>query len=155
MSNVKRIRVVLDTNLIFSAALTPQNPPDRIFKSWLEDSFDLLISKEQLEEIRDASQKRKLKNYPLFLNRIAEVIENLEFAAELIKPLSEVDLPLHVRDPKDDYILATVLAGRADYLVTGDEDLLVLNGNSALGDLRIISVKDFLTTLNFPTKNHP
>ena len=155
MPNVKKIRVVLDINLIFSAALTPQNPPDRIFKSWLKGSFDLLISKEQLAEIRDASQKIKLKNYLLFLNRIAEIIENLEFAAELIKPLSDVDLPLHVRDPKDDYILATSLAGRADYLVTGDEDLLVLSGNSALGDLRIMSVKDFLTTLNFPTKMQP
>ncbi len=53
-------------------------------------------------------------------------------------------LPVHVRDPKDEKILATALDGKADYLVTGDEDLLVLNGHQELGPLRIITVTEFL-----------
>lgn len=149
MPNAKKLRVVIDTNLLISAAIIPENPPDRVFKAWLTDAFDLLTSKEQLEEIKDASQKSKLKIYPLFLNKITEVMESLEFAAELVKPLSEVDLPLHSRGPKDDYILAISLGGRADYLITGDEDLLILNNNPELGSLKIVTAKEFLATFEF------
>lgn len=147
MPNAKKLRVVLDTNLIISAALIPQTPPDRIFRSFLQGSFDLLISEEQLEEIADASKKGKLKSYPLFLNKIAELIENLKFAAELIKPAHEVDLPFHSRDPKDDYILAISLGGKADYLITGDEDLLVLNTNPGLGILKVVTARQFLSEI--------
>lgn len=147
MSNAKRLRVVTDTNLIISAALIFQSPPDRIFKSWLRNSFDLITSKEQLEEIKNAAKKTKLKSYPLFLNRVEELIQNLEFIAELVKPMSEADLPFHSRDAKDDYLLATSLKGEANYLVTGDEDLLVLQTNPSLGKLQIVTVKEFLSKL--------
>src|SRR3990172_8772551 len=144
MPRAKRVRVVVDTNLIISAALIPQSPPDRLFKSWLQGSFNLLTSEEQLAEIKDASKKGKLKEYPLFLNRITELAQNLEFAAELVKPVPEANLPVHSRDTKDDYILAMSLGGKADYLVTGDEDLLILKTNPSLGELQIITVKEFL-----------
>lgn len=147
MPRTKRVRVVLDTNLIISAALIPQSPPDRLFQLWLKDSFDLLLSKEQLEEIKAASKKGKLTSYPLFSDRIVEFIQNLEFAAELVKSVPEVDLPVHSRDPKDDYILAASLGGKADYLITGDEDLLVMNTNPGLGKLKIVSVRQFLSVI--------
>lgn len=54
------------------------------------------------------------------------------------------NLPVTVRDPEDGHILAAALGGEADYLVTGDEDLLVLNNTQLLGKLRIISVVEFL-----------
>lgn len=144
MSKTKRVRVVLDTNLIISAALIPQSLPDRLFRLWLKDSFDLLISKEQLEEIKTASKKSKLASYPLFSDRIIEFTTNLEFTAELVKPAPETNLPLHSQDPKDDYLLATSVGGGADYLVTGDEDLLALTANPGLGKLKIVSAKQFL-----------
>ncbi len=147
MPRTKRARVMLDTNLIISAALIPQNPPDRLFRLWLKDSFDLLTSKEQLEEIKNTSKKDKLANYPLFLDRIEEFTTNLEFAAELVKPVPEANLPVHSRDIKDDYILAASLGGKADYLVTGDEDLLVLKTNPSLGKLKILSVRQFLSAI--------
>ena len=56
-------------------------------------------------------------------------------------------LPVHVRDPKDAKILALALGGNADYLVTGDDDLLVLNGDPRLGKLQIVTVHTFLTVL--------
>lgn len=147
MPRTKRLRVVLDTNLIISAALIPQSPPDRLFKLWLKDAFDLLICKEQLEEIKAASKKGKLTDYPLFSDRIEEFIQNLEFAAELVKTVPEADLPVRSRDPKDDYILASSLGGKADFLVTGDEDLLVLSANPGLEKLKIVSVRQFLSVI--------
>lgn len=120
------------------------SPPDKLIKAWLKKAFVLLISYNQLEEIRNVSQRKKFKDKPLFTKRVTELIENIEFVADKTVPISEDDLTLHARDPKDDFLLACALGGNADYLVTGDHDLLVLNENLSLGKLKIISVKDFL-----------
>jgi predicted nucleic acid-binding protein len=56
-------------------------------------------------------------------------------------------LPLTVRDAKDEMILASALGGRAEYLVTGDEDLLVLNEAAEIGSLRILRVREFVQQL--------
>jgi putative PIN family toxin of toxin-antitoxin system len=56
-------------------------------------------------------------------------------------------LPIHVRDPKDDHLLAAALGGKADYLVTGDADLLTLDRDPKLPNLRILSVRSFLDLL--------
>lgn len=52
-------------------------------------------------------------------------IELLSEAAEAIPPMTE-PIPSVVRDPKDDYLLAHALMGEADYVVSGDKDLLTL-----------------------------
>jgi len=64
-------------------------------------------------------------------------------AAELVPEIEET-VPALVRDPKDDYLLAHALVARADYLVTGDKDLLVLN---PVGDLQILSPTQFTLIL--------
>ncbi len=144
MPEENKLKVVVDTNLLISSAIVSKSLPDKLIKLWLKQSFILLISKEQLEEIKDVSQREKVKKRPLFTKRIVELIENIEFVAELVKPMPEKDLPLRSRDPDDDYLLACSLVGEVDYLVTGDQDLLVLNGNPALGKLKIITVREFL-----------
>lgn len=58
--------------------------------------------------------------------------------------MPEEQLPIRSRDPKDNKLLACALSTNADYLITGDEDLLILNGNPALGALKILTAKDFL-----------
>lgn len=57
-------------------------------------------------------------------------------------------LPVSVRDPKDEHILAAALGGEADYLVTGDQDLLVLAGDPRLGSLQIVTVAAFMDILD-------
>jgi len=52
-----------------------------------------------------------------------------------------------VRDAKDEVILAPALGGRADYLVTGDEDLLVLRGSAEIGSLRILRARELVELL--------
>ena len=53
-----------------------------------------------------------------------------------------------MRDPKDEPILAAALGGGADYLVTGDADLLIYRGDSRLGSLQIVTVHQFLAVLD-------
>ena len=65
--------------------------------------------------------------------------------AELIPPISsggssKTVLPVVTRDAKDDYLLAYALVGQADYLVTGDEDLLVLQ---EIEGLKIVNPTQF------------
>jgi predicted nucleic acid-binding protein len=73
------------------------------------------------------------------------VLRRLDRSAEWVLPL--VNLPLPVRDPKDERVLGTALAVNADYLETGDDDLLVLAGDPRLGDLTIVTVVAFLAIL--------
>lgn len=62
----------------------------------------------------------------------------IDEAGEFIEVKSEV---LVCRDPKDNFLLSFAKDGRADYLVTGDKDLLVV---SRFGDTKIVAIKEFL-----------
>lgn len=147
MPKGNKLRVVIDTNLLISASLVKNSLPDKLIRSWLKKGFTLITSLEQLEEIKDVSQRKKLRARPLFTKRITELIEDIEYVAELIKPLPKKDLPIYGRDGEDDFMIAAAIGGNVDYLITGDEDLLVLNDNPALGKLKVISVRDFLKIL--------
>jgi putative PIN family toxin of toxin-antitoxin system len=97
------------------------------------------------EVIRVLERPRIRTKYGLTPERIAELQERLVRTAELVTPLSP--LPVHSRDAHDDLFLAIALGGNAEYLITGDDDLLVLDGHRALGRLRIVTVRDFLEIL--------
>jgi predicted nucleic acid-binding protein len=56
-------------------------------------------------------------------------------------------LPVAVRDPKDEPILAAALGGKADYLISGDDDVLVLSGDPGVQPLRIITPRASLGVL--------
>ena len=92
------------------------------------------------------SVKRSMREKPprvvLDTNLIVSGVTSLREATERVTPLDS--LPLHSRDPKDDKLLAVALGGNADYLITGDQDLLVLNDNPGLENLRIITAAVFL-----------
>ena len=76
--------------------------------------------------------------------------EDLEVFARLIsreaEGISKIEDPIPpvTRDREDDYLIAYALVGRADYLVSGDKDLLVLD---PLGDLRIVDPAAFLQVI--------
>lgn len=145
MQKGNKVSVILDTNLLLSAIIIPQSTPDKVIQAWKNDLFNLILSQKLIEELKDVTSRKKfLNHYQQFRERSEELIASLKVNAELIEPLSKKDLPIHSRDPKDDFILASALGGGADYLVTGDEDLLVLNGNPSLGKLKIITAKEFL-----------
>ena len=55
------MRVVLDTNILFSALISPHGAPDAIYRAWRSSRFELVTSHTQLEEIRRASRYPKLQ----------------------------------------------------------------------------------------------
>ncbi len=135
------MRVVLDTNILCSALLTPGSLTDRLYQAWREGRFQLLTSEEQMEEFRRVTRHPHLR--PFIEPAAAGAMHNeLRLLAVLIEKLPAVDAS---RDPADNFLLAMAQAGEADVLVTGDKhDLLSLK---AFQRTRIITARQFLGQL--------
>jgi hypothetical protein len=65
--------------------------------------------------------------------------------AALVSPLAP--LPIHSRDSHDERFLAVALGGNAEYLITGDDDLLVLQRDPCLETLQLVTARDYLPLL--------
>lgn len=137
-------RAVIDTNLLISAVIAPKGLPNKLIRAWQKDRIILIFSPRLIRELEEVSQRDKFKQYHLFTEQAVELIDNIKAFAEIITSIPEEQLSIRSRDPKDDKLLACALSANVDYLITGDEDLLILNGNPALGNLKIITAKDFL-----------
>jgi hypothetical protein len=110
------VRFLLDTNIIVSGLLTKQGPPGMLLDAWLFDyRFDLITSKEQIDELRRALGYERLRSRidPV---QAHDVLANLEVRAILATDLPTLDVS---PDPDDNVILATAVAGRADAVVSG------------------------------------
>jgi putative PIN family toxin of toxin-antitoxin system len=136
-------RVVLDTNLFVSAFISPAGTPNQLLQLWEQGRIILLTSSELIHEVDSVLHRASIKErYHLTEEQISRLLTRLHLTAEWVMPLTP--LPLHSRDPKDDHLLAFALGGNADYLITGDHDLLVLEGEPAIENLRIITAAAFL-----------
>ena len=148
MNNPKKppLRIVVDTNLFISGLIIKKGYPHQLLSKWREQSLVLLTSSEQKDELIDVLTRPKIvKNYGLSKQEIMSVFFLLDTAAIRIEPKEK--LPINIRDPKDEKILAIALEGSAEYLITGDEDLLVLNGDPNLDNLKILTAREFLDRL--------
>ncbi len=123
MSKTQPKIIVFDNNALVSAFLNANSIPARAFVKAVEFA-QLFISAETIEELETVIKRPKFDKYISRENR--EIfVQNFERVALKIHapPLS---MPT-CRDPKDDKFLALALAAKAQFIVTGDADLLVLN----------------------------
>lgn len=112
------MRVVLDTNVII-AAFAARGLCSEIFQVCVEGQ-DIILSKNILSEV----EKNLYGKIHLSRNIVQDIIRYLEGVSEIVKPLP---LDKHVcRDKEDDMVIGTALSGNADFIITGDQDLLVL-----------------------------
>jgi putative PIN family toxin of toxin-antitoxin system len=130
------MRVILDTNVLLGALISPHGPPDMIYRAWRASRFELVTSADQLDELRRVSRYPKLKAI-LPAHRIGTMINNMQRAVVLMQlpPLPE---SLGVNDPNDAFLLAMALACEADYLVTGDRRAGLLQ-RGVVGRTRIVT----------------
>ena len=140
------MRVLVDTNVLISFLLSPGEGGAirAIFRAYLNDQFTLLMPEwlvdEFLSSVRDKPRLAKRITAEQ-LNRFIALIAQL---AEQVAKI-ETPIPAVTRDPDDDYVLAYALVGAADYLVTGDRDLLVLKDQIA--GLTILTPAEFAALL--------
>ena len=131
-------RAVADTNVFVSGAISPIGSPRRLPRAWFDRRFLLLLSDEQYAEMTDVfGRPRIAAQFRLGAGELSELFAGLDAAS---RASVRAELPVRVRDPKDAHILAAAVGGDADYLVTGDRDLLVHRGEPRLGQLRIVTV---------------
>jgi uncharacterized protein len=144
--SVRLVSAVVDTNLFVSALISPRGLPHAVYTAWRAGAFLLHLAETQRRELADVlSRPRLRKRFNLDPETVAQFFYLLETKA--IEVIELDPLPLRVRDPNDDPILAAALGGGADYLVTGDDDLLSLAGDPRLGALRIVTARAFLALL--------
>jgi len=140
------LKVSVDTNQFFSAAILKRGHPYLLVEAWRRDRFQLIVGNCQRQEIERALRKPEtLLKYGVTDAEREDILGAIDERALPVTPLESI--PLAVRDPKDELILAAALGGGADYLVTGDADLLVLDGDPRLGSLRIVTARAFLDIL--------
>lgn len=109
------MRVVLDTNVLLSALISPHGHPDTIYRAWRTARFEIVTSVTQLDEIRRASRYPKFKAI-LQPHRVGAMVNNLQRALVL----EQLPTNIEAADPFDAFLLAMAIVGEADYLVTGD-----------------------------------
>ena len=141
----KKLRVTIDTNLVISGIMIPGSIPAQLLKAYTEDKFNLVLTVELFNEIKEVLSRDKIKKrYNSSDNQIRELLDELAIAQEPSFSRLDKELPVHSRDTKDDKVLRCAIMGKCDYLITGDEDLLILNGRVELGNLHIVKAADFL-----------
>jgi len=136
MRSLARKRVVFDTNVLVSRLLLPDSIPAQAVRKARREGR-LLVSEATMHELADVLSRRKLDRYVSVENR-KQFIRELRRVAELI-PI--IQIVRDCRDPRDDKFLEVALNGRADLIITGDDDLLALD---PWREIAIVSPAEYL-----------
>jgi putative PIN family toxin of toxin-antitoxin system len=134
------MRVILDTNVLLGALISPHGPPDVIYRAWRAARFDLVTSTAQLDELRRVGRYPKLKTI-LPAHRVGTMVNNMQRAV-VLDALPPLPADMDLNDPNDAFLLSMALASEADYLVTGDRRAGLLQRGTA-GRTRIITPATF------------
>jgi putative PIN family toxin of toxin-antitoxin system len=134
-------RVVLDTNVVLSALLFAQGRLARVRLAWQQAIFHPLVSKATAAELLQAL------NYPKFKLTAEEqrelLADYLPYCTSIVMPKKPPRTP-PCRDAFDVPFLQLAVVDKADYLVTGDRDLLSLTGRMRCP---IVTAEALLTSL--------
>ncbi len=137
------MRVILDTSVVVSGMISPHGPPAQIIARWLDDDFVLIYTPAMLVELEDVLNRawlhKRLVHVP---ERIPDFLLAVKVLGKLVR--GYVNVAGQVRDPFDEMFLACAVLGKADYIISGDKDLLSLG---AYRGTRIVTPAEFLTVL--------
>ena len=137
------IRAVLDTNVLVSGLVAEQGPPRQILDAWLESLFTLVTSLYLVEElVHVLSYPRITERLRLDEEALTAILAALLSKAEVTS--GQLRLPGVTRDPKDESVVACAKEGEEDYIVSGDQDLLVLGEYEGI---QIITSRQFVEIL--------
>ena len=135
----KNIKVIFDTNVWISFLIGKRLS---FIKNYISSGHITIITTEQLlQDIKEVTSRERLKKY-FPEESVIELLELLETIAEKVEII-----PTHFinRDPKDNFLLDLIDFSKADYLVTGDKDLLV---HSPFKSATILTPANFEMALN-------
>ncbi len=139
-------RVVLDTNVLVSGTIATQGFPSRIFDAAVSKEIVLVISPYILAEYFDVLKRPHIvKKYSILSERARIFTEYLQKRAKQVNP-SSIERVIF-DDAKDDAILACADAGKAQYVVSGDEHLVQLREYKGI---QILTPREFVEQVLLP-----
>jgi len=142
---------LFDTNIWVSALLNPSGHPARLMHRWVEDHLTVVTSLPLLEELSDVLGRPRIKRkYGILDREIADLLHLLAARTVLVPITGHVAV---CRDPDDNVVLETAIAGGAAYVVTRDDDLKrdrTVSRYLRRHKIRVISVSRFLAILSPP-----
>ena len=140
------MRVLFDANIFISYLLFPKNSGviRSIFNSLIQNQFTLILPEPLLDEVSMAVTHRPQLATRLSQKQLSQFLVTLKSLSTSV-PLITDPIPAISRDQKDDYLISYAIIGEADYLVTGDKDLLVLK---KIGNLQIITPTKFVQLIS-------
>jgi len=134
---MNKLQFVIDTNVLVSSILIKKSSSDLVLKKARSLGI-LLLSEGTFQELQTTLSRSKFDRY-VSLQVRSEFIFRLRLESELVEIVEErVDL---CRDEKDNKFLEVAINGKAEYLITGDNDLLVLR---PFQDVKIMTINEFL-----------
>jgi putative PIN family toxin of toxin-antitoxin system len=133
----KRIRIIIDTNLWISFLLTKQF--DFLDSLLTKQKVKLVFSDDLLAEFLEVVKRPKLSKYFIDTD-LEQLIELINQYAEFYTVNSNVEI---CRDEKDNFLLDLAIESKADYLITGDKDLLIIQKIENTEIVTIATYKNF------------
>jgi putative PIN family toxin of toxin-antitoxin system len=133
------VRAVLNPNVVISGAISPRGAPADVLRSLAGGELELIASQTLLNELERALAYAKLRPYISESDASHLVWWVADSATVVVDP--DADPPVYSRDPDDDYLIVLASAHRAA-LVSGDKDLLALEG-----EIPVFSPRAFLDLL--------
>lgn len=136
-------RIVVDTNALISAALTPAGTPRAVVDRIREAGGVLLFANETIKEIHSRLFRPKFDGYVSRTTRTQFIVQLLGVSERV----SITGAKLGCADPKDDKFLETAMVGEAECLITGDRHLLDM---TPYRGVPIVAAAAFLTSFAAP-----
>ncbi|HOG47858.1 MAG TPA: putative toxin-antitoxin system toxin component, PIN family [Anaerolineae bacterium] len=140
------IRAVIDTNILIRALIKPQGSVGAVIAALRSHSFELVVSWPLLEELMATVARPRIQGkYGLTDQDISDFVTFLILRSRLVEPARAISA---CRDSKDNMVLEAAVAGQAQFIVTGDEDLLVQHPFEGIS---IVPAGSFLARLSQAT----
>lgn len=130
-------RFVVDNNILVSALLIKNSVSFQVISN-IEERGVILYSEATILGLNQVLNRKKFVKYFTVEEKQAFIFKLLE-KAELVEIEESINI---CRDPKDDKFLELAFGGKVDFIITGDQDLLVLN---PFRNIEIITANDFLS----------
>jgi len=119
------MRVVVDTGILVSGLIRPNETIGDVLHALRDGRFIPIYSTPMMVEVTEVLSRPRIQTkYHIQPDDITALINLIRLRGELVIPKRAVTA---CRDPKDNKFLEAALAGKANAIVTGDDDLLVLH----------------------------
>jgi len=136
---VRTIKVVIDTNVFVSAAVLKKSS-SVIMEMWKNDEFTLLFSPDIFDEYFEVIARPKFKQEGEDIRELAKLLTE---RAVVVEP--QIQLDVVKDDPDDNKFLECAVAGKADFIISGDHHLLSIKEYK---QIKILTVAQFIKRIH-------